>query len=843
MLDPDISARDARALLSVRADAATLTPEGLNRRRFLQMVGLGLGGGALIGNIMPGLLPGDWRDDAFGAPLGPTDGILVLIGLYGGNDGLNTVVPYSNPKYHDYRANIALATNQLHILDDNFGLHPNLTYVKSLWDQQQVAIVHGLGYANGDLSHFNSMGYWMAGRTSGSLSSGWIGRWMDGIGAKADLYTSASISGSLPLHLIGQTKKGTAVPPWGFDFGGRTDDPALRMYNGVRDYSASGAGRGTWHDALAGASRGQIDLAQSVTPIFTPTIPDNTERLTRSLMVAARLINADMGFRVLDTSLDGFDNHSSETTDHADMMQRLDAGIAAFYATLSPQFASRVTIMTFSEFGRTPWSNDSLGTDHGTSAPHFVIGGNVKGGMYGQAPSLLKSNGSALDRWGRLNFTMDFRSLYATMIDGVLGGGSSTVLGGSYETIPLFRPAPVQPPADTTPVTTQPPGDTTPTTPGSPGEGGQMGGSSGTDLVSIVPVRLLDTREGGGAPLGPAGTLTLAVAGAHGVPGTAVAAVLNVTAVGATAASYVTVWPTGLDRPGTSSLNVRGGDVVPNLVIAKLGNGGGVDIYNNAGSVHCVVDIVGYFQNEASSRFTPLPPSRVLDTRSGLGAPLGAVPAAHSIDVAIAGHGGVDADADSVVLNVTVTEPTGEGFVTVWPTGAAMPTASNLNFVPGQTVPNLVIAKLGSGMVSLYNSAGSTHLIADVLGSFRSGSGARLTSLPPSRLMDSRVDGGSSNPIGQTPHVLPVTGRGGVPASGVTAVVLNVTATDGTNNGYVTVYPTGQDVPTASNLNIVAGQTRANLVIAKVGADGAVALFNSAGTVHLLADVVGYFTG
>src|SRR4051812_1070127 len=143
MLDPDISARDARALLSIRADASTLTPEGLNRRRFLQLVGLGLGGGALIGNIMPGLLPGDWRE-AFGAPLGPTDSILVLIGLYGGNDGLNTVVPYSNPKYHDYRANIALPTNQLHVLDDSYGLHPNLNYVKSLWDQQQVAIVHGL---------------------------------------------------------------------------------------------------------------------------------------------------------------------------------------------------------------------------------------------------------------------------------------------------------------------------------------------------------------------------------------------------------------------------------------------------------------------------------------------------------------------------------------------------------------------------------------------------------------------------------------------------------------------------------------------------------------------------
>jgi uncharacterized protein (DUF1501 family) len=836
MLDPDISAKDAKALLSISGDAALLTPEGLNRRRFLQMVGLGIGGGALIGNIMPGLLPGDWRE-AFGAPLGPTDGILVLIGLYGGNDGLNTVVPYSNPKYQDYRANIAIPTAQLHVLDNNFGLHPNLNYVKALYDQQQVAIVQGIGYPNADLSHFNSMGYWMAGRTTGSLSSGWIGRWLDGIGSKADLYTAASIGNSLPLHLVGQTTKGTAVPPWGFDFGGRTDNPALRMYDGIRAYSASSAGRGPWHDSLAGSSRGQIDLAQSVAPIFEPEI--TTDDLVRSLTVAARLINADMGFRVLDTSLDGFDHHDNEPTGHADMMQRLDDGIKAFYATLSPQFANRVTLMTFSEFGRTPWSNDSLGTDHGTSAPHFVIGGNVQGGLYGQQSSLVDSGGAPLDRWERLDYTMDFRSLYATMIDGVLGGGASTVLGGNYEKIPLFRAAPVTTPG-TTPGTDPPTGGTTPGT-------DPMSGAAGTDLVSIVPVRLLDTREGTGAPIGPAASITLAVAGVHAVPGTAVAAVLNVTAVGATSASYITVWPTGTDRPGTSSLNVRGGDVVPNLVIAKLGNGGSIDIYNNGGNVHCVVDIVGYFQHETASRFTSLAPARILDTRSGQGAPAGGVGQDQFIDLQVAGQGGVSNDADTVVLNVTVTEPSGEGFVTVWPTGSAMPTASNLNFVPGQTVPNLVIAKLGSGMgggrVSLYNSSGTSHLIADVLGYFRSGTGARLTSLSPARLLDTRSDGGSSNPVGQTPLVLPVVGRGGVPASGVSAVVLNVTATDGTSNGYVTVYPSGQDAPTASNLNTLAGQTRANLVIAKVGADGAVALFNSGGTIHLLADVVGYFTG
>jgi len=281
---------------------------------------------------------------------------------------------------------------------------------------------------------------------------------------------------------------------------------------------------------------------------------------------------------------------------------------------------------------------------------------------------------------------------------------------------------------------------------------------------------------------------------------------------------------------------------VPNLVITKLGNGS-VDIYNNAFDVHCVVDIVGYFQSETASRFTSLAPSRILDSRIGLGAAAAPVGQDHSIDLQVAGRGGVDGDADTVVLNVTVTEPTGEGFITVWPTGTSMPTASNLNFVPHQTVPNLVVAKLGDGgRISLYNSSGDSHLIADVLGCFRAGVGARMMSIAPVRLLDTRTDGGASSPVGQTPLRLPVVNRGGVPGSGVTAVVLNVTATEGNSDTYITVYPSGQDAPTASNLNVVAGQTRANLVIAKVGGDGAVALYNNSGSVHLIADVVGYFT-
>jgi alpha-tubulin suppressor-like RCC1 family protein len=203
----------------------------------------------------------------------------------------------------------------------------------------------------------------------------------------------------------------------------------------------------------------------------------------------------------------------------------------------------------------------------------------------------------------------------------------------------------------------------------------------------------------------------------------------------------------------------------------------------------------------------------------------------------------------AVVLNVTVTQPTRPGYLTVYADGTTRPGVSNLNFVAGQTVPNLVIAGVGAdGMVALHNeSAGTVHLVADVSGYYVAGAptvAGAFGSLSPSRLLDTRTGLGaqkSAVAAGGTVR-LQVTGRGGVPASDVSAVVLNVTVTQPTRPGYLTVYADGTTRPGVSNLNFVAGQTVPNLVIAGVGADGMVALHNeSAGTVHLVADVSGYY--
>ena len=245
--------------------------------------------------------------------------------------------------------------------------------------------------------------------------------------------------------------------------------------------------------------------------------------------------------------------------------------------------------------------------------------------------------------------------------------------------------------------------------------------------------------------------------------------------------------------------------------------------------------------------FVSLDPFRLLDTRYNVGA-AAALSGGSSLTLSVLNRGGVPASGVSaVILNVTVTGPTQPGHITVYPSGTTAPTASNLNFDPGQTIANLVVAKLGTdGKVALKNGgAGTTHLIADVAGYILTGTPTApgtYNALDPARLLDTRYNVGAAAALsGGSSLTLSVLNRGGVPASGVSAVILNVTVTGPTQPGHITVYPSGTTAPTASNLNFDPGQTIANLVVAKLGTDGKVALKNGgAGTTHLIADVAGY---
>jgi uncharacterized protein (DUF1501 family) len=831
MLDPDISTADALRHLQF----PEVDPTALDRRRFLQLVGLGVGAGALAGPAsslldlsLPGSDPSVWA----AGPAGPNDGVLIVIGMFGGNDGLNTVVPINDQLYYGQHRGLAIRPENTLPIDSATGLNAELTVFKRFWDAGQLAIVEGVGYPNPDLSHFNSMAKWMAGSPTGIPTSGWLGRWLDGhLGGAKNLYAAASIGQSVPLHLVGRVQRGTAVPAGRPAFGASTDAGSQKVYAALRRLGQGDAA--TWRGRVGGAMIDQLDLATRLAPLIPPDDQLSDQPLVAEMEVMARLVNANLGLRVLGAGWGDFDSHAGQPNQHSTRMRELNAAVTRFFQVLSPAWASRVTIMTFSEFGRTSWSNDGAGTDHGTSAPHFVLGANVRGGRYGQRPSL-----AGLQRWDRMPFHVDFRDYYGSLIDGWLGGGASEVLGGhAIRDLGLFARSPgvvpPLPPGGTGGVTVTPPAGGVATVPG--------------DFVAIVPARVCDTRDGTGGSRGPirqGATLPVQIAGRGGVPSTGVLAVaVNVTSVDASSHGFFSVFPSNAPVTGSSSLNPVPGRPVPNMAIVGLGPDGRIGVYNASGSANCVVDVMGYVRTASSTRLTPLVPDRLLDTRKGTGAPARRLRAGGVIDLVVAGRGGVPASgADSVVLNVAAVNPSGAGYVTVWPSGRPRPVVSNLNYDAGRTVPNLVVCKLGAGgAVSLYASGGDLDVIADVVGCFTA-AGSRLVALTPTRVLDTRSGRGARRgPVGGGTEIeLAVGGVGGVDPN-AKAIVLNVTATNTTSDTYVTVYPNGVKRPTSSSLNVMAGGTIANLVVAKVGTNGRVRLYNHAGGVDLVADVTGYF--
>ncbi len=404
----------------------------------------------------------------------------------------------------------------------------------------------------------------------------------------------------------------------------------------------------------------------------------------------------------------------------------------------------------------------------------------------------------------------------------------------------------------------------------------------------LAPTRLLDTREGKGIPNGPVGpgdgrnsdpnpanraesiiNHELKVTDISGVPSVGVSAVLlNVTAIDPTDDGFLTVYPKlarGVadpsdpirlydeetaflpNYPNSSNLNFTAGDIVPNLVLARVGAGGKIRLKNFAGLTNVAADVVGWFDSGGGGDgFTGITPTRLLDTRDGTGGIGGRFTSGEirNLDVAPSAKGAVPRDATAVVLNVTAVNPTSNGYVTVWPTGTTSPLASSLNTQPGQTRPNLVVAKVGAGgavsFTTYGDNNGTVDLVADVVGFFRPGAGV-VVGTDPQRLFDSRSGlntAGAPFGPGQSRDVQ-VVGQAGVP-NGATAVVLNVTVTDPNNTGFVTVWPAGAAMPLASSLNYTFGQTVPNLVMVKLGSGGQVSLYNSAGNANLLADVVGY---
>jgi hypothetical protein len=384
---------------------------------------------------------------------------------------------------------------------------------------------------------------------------------------------------------------------------------------------------------------------------------------------------------------------------------------------------------------------------------------------------------------------------------------------------------------------------------------------AGAPFNALPPTRILDTRKNGG-PIGPDSSRNVVVAGVGGVPANAGAVVMNVTVTDPTQPGYVTVYPTGTQHPTASNLNFVPGQNIANLVTAKIGASGQVSIYNFAGNTDVLFDVVGWFPDTSvaattlssdatgGGQFVPLVPARILDTRSGNGAPQAPLGPNGVLDLQVTGRGGVPAgdQVAAVVMNLTATNTTAPGYLTAWPSGTAKQETSNLNFAPDQNVPDLTVVPIGAGgKVSIYNFDGNTDVLADVVGYYTApgvsvAGGGLFHAMAPSRFLDTRSGvGGPQAPLGPGGTLpLQISSRPPVPADAI-GVVMNTTATNTTAPGFLTVYPSDSGQPATSSLNFVPDENVPNLVMSKLGANGGVNIFNFAGNTDVIADVVGWY--
>jgi uncharacterized protein (DUF1501 family) len=349
---------------------------------------------------------------------------LVVVEMDGGNDALNTVVPHADENYAKLRPRLKLVPKRLVKLTDSVGLHPALKALDKLLDAGQLAVLPGVGYPNPNRSHFESMAIWHTARFEEAelRGYGWLGRAMDP--SAGNLF---AIGGEVPTALRGHRSSAVAFK--------RIEEVLLT------DTVAAKAGVGSEpaDDLLAFVRRQAADAHSAADKLAAltknksgPGYPQT--ELAQRLKVVAKLLKADVGTRVFYTSQGGFDTHSQQQFTHAELLGEFAGAVAAFFADLKDsKLAERVTLLSFSEFGRTIQENGSAGTDHGTAGACFVAGPTVAGGLVGILPSL-----TDLDK-GEPKMTTDFRAVYAALLGGWLGVPAGDVLGGRFDPPPLFR--------------------------------------------------------------------------------------------------------------------------------------------------------------------------------------------------------------------------------------------------------------------------------------------------------------------------------------------------------------------------------------------------------------------
>lgn len=420
----------------------------INRRQFIKRTA-----SAVTVSVM---LPKFWTDEARGqSPANGNRKIFAVIQLAGGNDGLNTVVPYTDSRYYSFRPTISFKDSELKdaqgastVISNEFGLHPSLTKIKQLYDGGRVAIVLGVGYPEPNLSHFTSMDIWHTASVTGR-GEGWLGKYADQALAGQMGVRAASIGGVLPKTLSSNKVVVPSVSSFE-SFGVTTDlkypgnrDVQINTFSSIynRNFPADsylGVTTRLGSDSMKAAFQ-----ISSVPARYRSTVSYPMTPISGALKMVAEIITTIPEADLLYVTMGSFDHHGQQITAgnklagaHATLLGQFSEGVKAFYDDMEQHgLADNVLMMGWSEFGRRPNENGSLGTDHGTAAPMFIIGNPVRGGLYGRQPSLAVTD---LDAAGNMKFTLDFRSVYATILDGWLGVDSQSILGGRFENVGFF---------------------------------------------------------------------------------------------------------------------------------------------------------------------------------------------------------------------------------------------------------------------------------------------------------------------------------------------------------------------------------------------------------------------
>jgi uncharacterized protein (DUF1501 family) len=440
----------------IEAASSTSSDSGLSRRRFLA-----LAGGVGVAGVLGATLGTRAWDEMFGGSAGAGaeastgHGTLVLVTLYGGNDGLNTVVPYESSSYHASRGILAIEPSTVLPIGEGFGLHPSLPGFKKLWDAKELAVVEGVGFADPNYSHFESMDIIQSAVPNEPVSTGWIGRWLDT--TTGGPLRAVGIGPTTPMALTGAKVQGVTIPIGPLVLPGDETEKALY---------ATLAGT-TRQEALLLAQSAQangsllqvqktlgpiLDRTASANPLHLDPDPGSSSTaaaaqqalaiangggglssvgiLATQLSLVANLILAGASTRVYSVELGGFDTHADQGPTQKTLLSQLDTAVSAFVDAMSQDPRGRaVTVLVYTEFGRRVAANASAGTDHGWANVMFATGPSVKGGWYGDPPSLSKlSDGNTI-------YTTDFRRPYATILERILGVDPSAFLQGSFQTM------------------------------------------------------------------------------------------------------------------------------------------------------------------------------------------------------------------------------------------------------------------------------------------------------------------------------------------------------------------------------------------------------------------------